>query len=336
MRWFLTVIVAVWAGSAHAQQTPTLFTPLGDGPVASFSLKDQTGAEFTPEQLRGKVWIAHFFFTTCTQGCEKTVARMKEIQEAVRGKNDLALVSFSLNPEHDDVKLLKEYAGDMNAEPSQWFFLSGPQDDVHKIVQKAFFQNAQMVPGAPKGQEIVHDFRLLVVDRDGKIAGYIDGRDPTNVAPLLERVRNLASERYVLPAVNATLNATAGFLLAVGYLAIRKKKIGLHKTAMLSAFVCSSVFLGCYLYYHFVVLRGQSPRLVGPGSVRMIYLTILLTHTFLAVAVAPLATFTTYQGLTNNLARHVKVARWTLPIWLYVSITGVVVYAMLYHLYPPY
>jgi len=70
--------------------------------------------------------------------------------------------------------------------------------------------------------------------------------------------------------------------------------------------------------------------------VRIVYLTILLTHTLLAMAVAPLAIFTTYQGLTNNLVRHVRIARWTLPIWLYVSITGVVVYAMLYHLYPPY
>src|SRR5262245_49612686 len=296
MRWSFALLVFVCAGVAHAQSMATLFTPIFDDPISSFSLKDQNGVTFDPEQLRGKVWLAHFFFTTCTTGCDKTVARMKVIQDAIRGKNDLALVSISVNPEHDDVNLLKDYAAALNAEPGQWFFLSGPQDYVHDIVQKKFGQNAFFNPIAKPGEQITHSFSLVIVDRDGKIAGYIDGRDPGNVPPLLERVRGLASERYVLPAVNATLNATAGFLLAVGYVAIRKRKVGLHKTAMLSALACSALFLGCYLYYHFVVLRGESPRLVGPGSVRIVYLTILLTHTLLAMAVAPLAIFTTYQG----------------------------------------
>jgi protein SCO1/2 len=335
MRWYLAVIAAAWTTGASAQ-TPPLFTKLTEGPLAPFALKDQTGAPFTPEQLRGKVWIAHFFFTTCTQGCDKTVGRMRDIQEAVRGKNDIALVSISVNPENDDVNLLADYARDLGAEPGQWFFLTSPEVDVRAMVQKTFFVNAQANPSAPKGQDVTHDFRLLVVDRDGQIVGFTDGRDPANVPLLVDRVRRLASERYVLPAVNAALNATAGFLLIVGYLAIRRRNINLHKTAMLSALLCSGVFLGCYLYYHFMILSGQSPRLVGPGAVRIIYLTILLSHTLLAVVVAPLALFTTYQGLTDNLARHVRLARWTLPIWLYVSITGVVVYAMLYHLYPPY
>jgi uncharacterized membrane protein YozB (DUF420 family)/cytochrome oxidase Cu insertion factor (SCO1/SenC/PrrC family) len=330
----LAVVVFAWASPVLAQQTPPLFTELG--PISTFTLTDHNGAPFEPEQLRGKIWIAHFFFTTCTTGCEKTVARMREIQDAARGKNDIALVSISLNPDLEDPKLLAEYAEGMGAEPGQWRFLTGPKTDVYDVVTKRFFQPLAFDPAAPPERQITHTFNLVIVDREGKFAGYIDGQDPANVPLLLERVRGLASQRYVLPAVNATLNATAGFLLVVGYVAIRRRNVGLHKKAMVSALACSGLFLVFYLYYHFVVLRGESPRLVGPGPVRVVYLTILLTHTILAALVAPLAIFVAYQGFTNNLARHVKVARYTLPIWLYVSATGVLVYAMLYHFYPPY
>jgi protein SCO1/2 len=335
MRFSLAFLTLALAAAAHAQsQTPPLFTEIG--PVKSFTLTDQDGKPFSPEKLRGKVWIAHFFFTSCTQGCEKTKLRMMEIQDAIRGKNDLALVSISVNPDVDTPEVLTAYAKDMKAEPKQWFFVTGPQGEVYETVKKSFFQAVDRDPSAKEGAQINHTFALVVVDRDGKIAGYTDGRDPENVSPLLERVRGIASERYLLPSVNAGLNGTAAFLLVLGYAAIRRRKVGLHKTAMVAAFACSTIFLGCYLYYHFVVLRGESPRLVGPGAVRTVYLAILLSHTILAVAVAPLAIFTLVQGFKDNLAKHVRIARWTLPIWLYVSVTGVVVYAMLYHLYPPY
>ncbi len=336
MRWFLFILALAFAGPAYGQQTPPLFSSMGDGPIQSFTLKDQNGAAFSPEKLRGKVWLAHFFFTTCTEGCDKTVARMLAIQDAIRGKNDLALVSISVNPDIDTAELLAAYAADLKAEPGQWIFLTGSKNEVDDIVQKVFFQRSGFADSSAKGPKIEHYWNLLIIDREGNIVGYADGRDPTNVPPLLERVKALASERYTLPAVNATLNGTAGFLLVVGYFAIRRRKIGLHKTCMLSAFACSTVFLASYLYYHFAVLKGVPTTFAGPATVRYAYLGILLTHTILAIAVAPLAIYTTFQGLKNNLARHVKVARWTLPIWLYVSATGVVVYVMLYHLYPPY
>jgi protein SCO1/2/putative membrane protein len=121
----------------------------------------------------------------------------------------------------------------------------------------------------------------------------------------------------------------------LGYAAIRRRAINLHKTCMLSALVVSVIFLGCYLYYHLVIRHGEPTRFSGPVVARRIYLTILLSHTLLAMLTAPLALFTAYQGLRGRFKEHVRVARWTLPIWLYVSITGVIVYAMLYHLYPP-
>ena len=142
-----------------------------------------------------------------------------------------------------------------------------------------------------------------------------------------------------LPSVNAVLNATSAVLLAAGYLAIRSRRIVLHKACMLSALGVSAMFLASYLYFHLAVKAGEMTRFAdrAPDAaiwVGWLYRVILLTHTLLAAVVAPLALFTAWQGLQGNFKRHVRIARWTLPIWLYVSITGVVVYWMLYRLYP--
>lgn len=137
------------------------------------------------------------------------------------------------------------------------------------------------------------------------------------------------------PSINAVLNASCAVLLVAGYVAIRRGQVTLHKSCMLSALGVSAAFLASYLYFHIVVREWQATRFVGPETVRTVYLTILLTHTVLAVIVAPLALVVTYLGLKDRLERHRRLARWTLPIWLYVSVTGVVVYWMLYRLYPP-
>ena len=133
-----------------------------------------------------------------------------------------------------------------------------------------------------------------------------------------------------LPALNAALNATSGVLLIVGYSAIRQGAVKLHKTCMLTALVVSAVFLSSYLYYHFVVRNGRPTAYTHEGTIRLVYFAILISHTLLAVTVAPLAIITAYRGLANQLDKHVRIARWTLPIWLYVSVTGVIVYWMLY------
>jgi len=132
-----------------------------------------------------------------------------------------------------------------------------------------------------------------------------------------------------LPAVNAALNATAAVLLVWGYTLIRRKRAATHRKVMLAAFTASCLFLVCYLVYHFQV---GSVRFQKPGAIRAVYLSILATHTLLAAAVPPLAIVTLRRGLAARYDRHRRIARWTLPIWLYVSVTGVVVYVMLYHL----
>jgi len=132
-----------------------------------------------------------------------------------------------------------------------------------------------------------------------------------------------------LPAINATLNATAAALLVWGYILIRRRSIAAHRKVMLSAFAVSTVFLGCYLIYHYNV---GSVRFRRTGVIRTVYLSILATHTALAAAVPPLAIVTLRRGLGGRFDRHKNIARWTLPIWLYVSVTGVVVYWMLYRM----
>jgi len=160
----------------------------------------------------------------------------------------------------------------------------------------------------------------------------------------------LFATAHPLVHVNATLNAIAAVLLVVGLVMIKQGRVWAHKRVMLTAFCVSIVFLGCYLWYHYLV---WSVEFTHPGAIRYVYYVILLTHVVLAMTVPVLAIWTIYLGLraTGSFgrgdaatvgedlavyrAKHRRIARWTYPIWLYVSVTGVVVYVMLYHLWPP-
>ncbi len=132
-----------------------------------------------------------------------------------------------------------------------------------------------------------------------------------------------------LPTLNAVLNATSAVLLACGYRFIRRREIRAHRACMIAAFGVSVLFLISYLTYHYQV---GSVRFPGTGWLRGIYLTILATHTVLAASVPPLAIITLSRAVGERFDKHRRLARWTLPIWMYVSVTGVIVYWMLYHL----
>jgi uncharacterized membrane protein YozB (DUF420 family) len=129
------------------------------------------------------------------------------------------------------------------------------------------------------------------------------------------------------PAINASLNATAAVCLVTGYALIRARRITQHRACMLAALTTSAIFLICYVIYHVQVGSVRFPR---HGWVRPVYFTILITHVTLAVTVLPLAIITAARGLRGDYRRHRKIARWTFPIWLYVSVTGVLVYVLLY------
>lgn len=134
-----------------------------------------------------------------------------------------------------------------------------------------------------------------------------------------------------LPAVNATLNGISAVLLVIGYVLIRQRRIEPHRWVMIGAFAVSTLFLIGYVIYHANV--GSKP-FTAQGPVRTVYFFILITHIVLAALVPPMALITLVRGLRARYDKHAKLARWTLPIWLYVSVTGVLVYVMLYQLYP--
>jgi putative membrane protein len=155
-------------------------------------------------------------------------------------------------------------------------------------------------------------------------------------ALLLGRAPSAAAggEVAALPAVNAVLNGASALLLTAGFLFIRRRNVVAHRACMLGAFGVSVLFLVCYLVYHY---HAGSRAFGGRGWIRPLYFVLLVSHIVLAAVIVPLALTTIYRGLSAyrggsaHVARHVRIARWTLPIWLYVSVTGVVVYLLLYH-----
>ena len=132
-----------------------------------------------------------------------------------------------------------------------------------------------------------------------------------------------------LPTVNATLNTISTVLLTVGFLMIRRRKIVAHRNCMIAAFVVSGLFLTSYLIYHY---HAGSTPFEGSGWIRSVYFAVLIPHIILAATILPLALITLYLALRKRFIKHRRIARWTLPIWLYVSVTGIIVYWMLYHL----
>jgi putative membrane protein len=144
-----------------------------------------------------------------------------------------------------------------------------------------------------------------------------------------ESGRPWSAEVAALPALNASLNGTSAALLAVGWAAIRRRRIALHRACMLGACIVSTLFLMSYVTYHY--LAGSRP-FAGQGWIRSVYFPILISHIALAAAMVPFVLTTVYRALAGDFVRHVRIARVTLPVWLYVSVTGVLVYLLLYHL----
>jgi uncharacterized membrane protein YozB (DUF420 family)/cytochrome oxidase Cu insertion factor (SCO1/SenC/PrrC family) len=335
---------ALAAGSARAAADDF-------GPVGDFALTERSGRAVTRADLLGKVWVASFVFTRCTGGCPQVSLAMKELQADLAAVPNVLLVTFTVDPGHDDPDELTRYAAAFGADPDRWLFLTGDEGRLHRLIRESFHLHAAPTTGADRrpGNEYEHSTRLVVVDAGGHIRGYFEGlRDPQSADPEgdfranLKRLRRLVNHlayRQDLPAFNALLNAASAALLVAGYAAVRRRRLRLHATCMLSALAVSALFLTSYLYYHLVIKGGrptsfEDEALGAPDWVRHLYLAVLATHTVLAVFVALLAPLTAYLGLRGRLRGHVRLARWTLPVWLYVSVTGVAVYWMLYRLYP--
>jgi uncharacterized membrane protein YozB (DUF420 family) len=136
----------------------------------------------------------------------------------------------------------------------------------------------------------------------------------------------------IFPKINATLNGSSAVLLVTGRVLIERGKMAAHRAVMIAAFLTSSLFLACYLYYHWPG-HGGIVYFHGPGWARILYLTILTSHTILAIVIVPMVLITLTRGLREQFDRHRAIARWTFPLWLYVSVTGVIVYFMLFQIF---
>jgi len=132
------------------------------------------------------------------------------------------------------------------------------------------------------------------------------------------------------PLLNASLNAASAVLIGVGRYQIAKRRINAHRNLMIAAVCTSSLFLASYLYYHFAIRHGQPTHFPGTGLARTIYFTVLTSHTILAAAIVPMIFVTIRRGLRRDDAAHTRISRWTYPLWMYVSVTGVLIYLMLY------
>ncbi len=301
--------------------------------LGSFRLTERSGRAVTEADLAGDVWVAAFVFTRCPMSCPRISSVMKKDLQGPLGDAGVRLVSISVDPDYDTPAVLARYAAGLGADPDRWWFLTGKQDEVVDLILDRFHLPIEKDPGADadaKVEAVRHSPRLVLVDRGNKVSGYFDSDDPKAVAKLVAKARRKASWARKLPAVNATLNGTCALLLMLGWVLILTKRARGHAACMISAVVVSSVFLGCYLIYHF---QAGSVEFPGEGWPKVVYRSILLSHTVLATfGVVPLVSLTLIRAIRKDFHRHASIARVTFPIWLYVSITGVVIYWMLYQM----
>ena len=354
----VSLALATWIGLAavSAASPQSAAAAPGDalrfGEVPDFALTDQRGRSVRREDLVGAPWIANLFFTSCAGPCPRLTADIRRfLHDALEG-SPIRLVSISVDPEFDTPGRLADYAERFRADPERWLFLTGSEDAVHRFAMEGLAlgvakPSAEEVPPAERLAErlqVTHSTKLVVVDPEGRIAGYYsaggeeglsEGETEEGFVAALARARSLAGlrPRSPLPAVNAGLNASAFVLLVAGLVAIRRGDRSLHAKLMLAAFVTSAAFLACYLYYHFAVvpLAGGPTRYHGQGWRRTGYLVLLGTHTAGAVLNLPMVLRTLWLAYRREWVRHRRSARVTWPLWAFVSVTGVAVYLVLYH-----
>ena len=300
--------------------------------LGSFRLIERSGRPVTEADLADRVWVADFIFTRCKMSCPRITTVMKGLQDRLAGTG-VRLVSLSVDPEHDTPPVLTRYAETFRADPDRWWFLTGPEEEVFDLILNRFHISVAKTDeaGRAEGAEAVaHSNRLVLVDRGNMVVGVFDSDDKEALDKLVASARRKATWARKLPAVNATLNGTCALLLLLGWGSILLGRVRLHAACMIAAVAVSTVFLGCYLAYHF---EAGSVAFRGEGTSRLIYRSILLSHTLLATfGVVPLVALTLYRAIKSRFEQHAAIARVTFPIWLYVSVTGVVIYWMLYQM----
>jgi protein SCO1 len=301
-------------------------------PLGTYKLTERSGKTVTEADLANDVWVAAFIFTRCPVSCPKISSVMKGLQGPL-GKAGVRLVSLSVDPEFDTPAVLTKYASGLGADPDRWWFLTGNQDEIVDLILKRFhlpIEQSTRAEAASGAEAVRHSPRLVLVDRGNKVSGFFDSDDPIALQQLLAKATRKASWARNLPVLNASLNGTCAVLLLIGWCLILLRRVKLHAAVMITAVGVSTIFLASYLLYHFL---AGSIAFEGTGGIRVVYRSILLSHTILAtLGVVPLVSLTLIRAIQKDFTRHASLARVTFPIWLYVSITGVVIYWMLYQM----
>lgn len=328
LRWRRAATGAVLLGCVSC--APSSLPPVLPAPLPDFALTSQTHQRVTSADLRGRAWVADFIFTRCAGICPVMTAQMARLRERLPG--DVRLVSFTVDPRHDTPDVLAEYARPFKP-GERWLFLTGAQSELYRLSVEGFKLEAMELPAGQREAggdgPFLHSSRFVLVDGRARVVGYYDSADTEALERLVRDAHRLERRARVWPKVNASLNLAAGLLLLSGYMFIRRGRRSAHRACMLAALACSLAFLGSYLAYHFLV---GSVAFLGKGALRATYLAILLSHSVLALVIVPLVGMTVVRAWREQLARHRQLARVTLPLWLYVSVTGVVVYWMVYQL----
>jgi protein SCO1/2/putative membrane protein len=315
--------------------------------VGEFDLVGQDGAPRSSKDFAGEPWLFMSFFTRCAGPCPQMTLQMQTAQAELAGV-PCHLVSLSVDPGHDTPEVLARYADDWEADPKRWTFLTGDEDVIYELLRERFSLGVARLreEDIDMGMQVTHASRLVVVDAVGRIRGWYDGESEDGRLAAVERVKSLAREAGLVatpyPLVNAVLNSLAALLLLAGWIVIRRPGAKTdpaardrHANLMRAAFGVSTAFLVSYLYYHFVVV----PELGhlgyrGTGAARAGYFALLLSHILLAIVNLPVVLRVLWLAHSERWEEHGKLAKIAWPMWMYVSVTGVLVYLLLYPLNP--
>lgn len=315
--------------------------------IGEWSLTERSGRPFGSADLQGRVWVANFIFTNCAGPCPVMTQSMEKLIALLPNEPEMRFVTFSVDPKRDTPEVLREFAARHRQDP-RWFFVTGWP--VYNLVYDRFKMMARPAENPTPGQEIIHSTSFVLIDGTGTMRGLYDYKiefDDYGEATKTPDIRRLAEDvrkllhpppppdprasapawARALPSVNAGLNGLAAVLLLTGLYLIKTKRIGAHRVAMISACAVSAAFLACYVVYHVKV--GSVPY-TGPAWSKAPYYGVLISHVVLAAFVLPLAVTTLWLGMKERFQTHRGLARWTLPIWMYVSVTGILVYVMVY------
>ena len=350
LAWFAALLPSI--ARAQAPALPALY------PAPTFRLTNQDAQVVTNEDLRGKTWVVDFIFTRCPGPCPVMTSKMVALSKAVASP-DVRFVSISVDPAYDTPAVLKKYAEVRGATDPRFIFLTGDRKTIYELAERGFKLVAQEDAARTS---ILHDERFLLIDGGGSVRGIYHSKDDASMAKLTTDVAAVAStppvaistdsgapddvpfattaptltQRDVMiaqfPKLNASLNATAGIFLCFGMMMIKARRVKAHAVCMIAAVVASTAFLACYLTYHY--LNGGKPTRFPASPWKSLYLAILISHTILAVVILPLIVMTLSRAWRRQWEAHRRIASPTFWLWLYVSVTGVVVYWMLYHLAP--